>query len=565
MFTRSRRTFVQAILALAVFSTASCALAQRQRRGFRRWDESRTRELSPEESQKAIQALDDLIQEAKSAGKIAPGKIDEAVSAVSQAAQALPPEKLLSKLSALQECRADSAIPTPESPLGRDRQLDQRILSAQVRALKNVPLEQVQAHPCSRSFPGSVPANAKRVSRKVEIETDVPGWHNSGRYGNPSSPYWHSTGLYAVAGEVICVTVPESVTEKGLQLRIGCHSDQLWRRRSWSRSPDICVRYPITETLTKAASAFGGLIYIESPSELRLPVFTAKIDGAALAPYYVHGRTDPAEWRDSIRNYPAPWAELQTSKVILTLPSKDVRKLDDPKGLMDFWDRIMDCYAELLGLSPQRRRIERFVSDVQISAGYMHAGYPLMTMLDITSTMVDKDRIRANAHHGVWGLFHEIGHNHQSGDWTFAGTTEVTVNLFSLYVMETICGLPIGGHPSVEKRSRERSMKDYFASGGDFEKWKSDPFLALAMYIQMQQEFGWEPFKKLFTEYRDLADDQRPKTDDQKRDQWMVRFSMTVKRNLGPFFQAWGVPTSEKARASIANLPAWMPDDIPAK
>jgi len=45
----------------------------------------------------------------------------------------------------------------------------------------------------------------------------------------------------------------------------------------------------------------------------------------------------------------------------------------------------------------------------------------------------------------------------------------------------------------------------------------------------------------------------------------MVCFSKTVKRNLGPFFQAWGVPTSEKARASIADLPVWMPDNIPAK
>ncbi|NQT84633.1 hypothetical protein HQ563_16560, partial [bacterium] len=474
-------------------------------------------------------------------------------------------EKLLSKLAALQKYRADSAVPTPDSPLGRDRPLDQQILSAQVLALKNVAPEQVQAHPCARSFPGSVPADAKRVSRKVEIKTDVPGWHNSGRYGNPRSPYWHSTGLYAIAGKVISVTVPESVTDKGLHLRIGCHSDQLWRRGSWSRAPDICVRYPITESQTKAASAFGGLVYIESPPELKVPDFPAKIDGAVLAPYYVHGRTDPTEWRASIRNYPAPWAELQTSKVTLTLPSKDVRNLDDPKGLMDFWDRIMDCYAELLGLSPQRRRIERFVSDVQISAGYMHAGYPLMTMLDITSTMVDKDRIRANGHHGVWGLFHEIGHNHQSRDWTFAGTTEVTVNLFSLYVMEKICGLPIGGHPRVEERSRLRSMKDYFASGSDFEKWKSDPFLALAMYIQMQEEFGWEPFKKVFTEYRELPDDERPQTDDQRRDQWMVRFSRTVGRNLGPFFQAWGVPTSEKARTSIADLPVWMPDDIPAR
>jgi hypothetical protein len=189
-------------------------------------------------------------------------------------------------------------------------------------------------------------------------------------------------------------------------------------------------------------------------------------------PHYVHGKTELADWRESVRHLPAPWAELQTDKVILTLPSEVVRDLDDPQELMDFWDVIMDRYMELLGLPPARRRIERFVSDVQISAGYMHSGYPLMTMLDITRTMVDVERIRGNRHHGVWGLFHEIGHNHQHSDWTFSGTTEVTVNLFSLYVMDKVCGLPLGGHPSVTESARQRATKRYFAEGSQFEQWR---------------------------------------------------------------------------------------------
>jgi hypothetical protein len=69
----------------------------------------------------------------------------------------------------------------------------------------------------------------------------------------------------------------------------------------------------------------------------------------------------------------------------------------------------------------------------------------------------------------------------------------------------------------------------------------------------------------VFAEYRRLSPGERPRTDDERRDQWLVRLSRTVGRNLGPFFEAWGVPTSEKARASIRNLPAWMPDDFPPK
>ena len=101
-------------------------------------------------------------------------------------------------------------------------------------------------------------------------------------------------------------------------------------------------------------------------------------------------------------------------------------------------------------------------------------------------------------------------------------------------------------------------VQQYLADG-KFEQWKSDPFLALSMYEQLVAGFGWEPFKKVFAEYRDAPKQELPKNDDQKRDQWLVRFSRTVGRDLGPFFQAWKVPTSDAARTDIKDLPPWMP------
>ena len=99
----------------------------------------------------------------------------------------------------------------------------------------------------------------------------------------------------------------------------------------------------------------------------------------------------------------------------------------------------------------------------------------------------------------------------------------------------------------------------------NFLKRHEQPFLALLMYIQLKEAFGWDAFKEVFAEYRRLPKAQRPKTDADKRDQWMVRFSRAVGKNLGPFFQAWAVPTSAQARASIANLPTWLPEGFPPK
>ena len=92
-----------------------------------------------------------------------------------------------------------------------------------------------------------------------------------------------------------------------------------------------------------------------------------------------------------------------------------------------------------------------------------------------------------------------------------------------------------------------------------YSRWKKDPGLALWMYILLQQEFGWDAFRKVFKEYADLPAAERPRTDQQKRDQWMVRFSKAVKRDLGPYFEVWGVPVTEEARKQVADLTPWMP------
>ena len=507
-------------------------------------------QASPPELSHAGKALDLLVAQVKATTQPSKEQIAQAAWVVTRAAHALPDSDklLLPRLRQLQQDSAAAAIPTRAKPLKADAALARVLLTLQVRQMKLLPPEKVQAHPAAAEFPGCVPADANRVAQTIEIDTNVPGWH--------------STGLYAAPGEVVTVHVPEAAAGKGLQVRIGAHSDTLWNLDSWSRVPEVRSHWPLDKPAARAASAFGGLIYVEVPGNCKVEPFPAKVSNAVEAPYYLAGRTSLDDWRQRIRNLPAPWAELATGKVILTVPSKVIRQLDNPDELMKFWDRILDACAELAARPLDRTRPERYVTDVQISAGYMHSGYPIMTHLDAAEPMVNLAKLSA----GQWGLFHELGHNHQSGDWTFDGTGEVTENLFSLYVCDKVCGIPSArSHPAISQQARARTMKAYLAGGTDFQKWKSDPFLGLQMYMQLQEAFGWEPFKKVFAEYRDLPAGKRPRNDDEKRDQWMARFSRTAGKNLGPFFQAWGVPTSEKARASIADLPAWMPEGFPPK
>jgi hypothetical protein len=227
---------------------------------------------------------------------------------------------------------------------------------------------------------------------------------------------------------------------------------------------------------------------------------------------------------------------------------------------MTFWDSVLDACADLATIERERASPERYVSDLQISVGYMHAGYPIMTFLDAAPRFVNVDHLRNK---GDWGMFHEMGHNHQSRDWTFAGAGEVTVNLFSLYILERCCpGAPVHGAVQPEKKAK-RTRKHIIDDKASFDVWKRSPFTALVMYIQVKDAFGWDAFKRVFAEYRELPKEQRPSSDDGKRDQWLMRLSRTVGRNLGPFFEAWGVPVSEQARQAVAELPPWMPAGFP--
>ena len=187
----------------------------------------------------------------------------------------------------------------------------------------------------------------------------------------------------------------------------------------------------------------------------------------------------------------------------------------------------------------------------------MHAGYPIMTHLDQTRNAVDS----AHLLKGNWGFFHELGHNHQSADWTFDGAVEVTVNLFTLYVYERLCGVPVAKNERSDAAARKKEMDRYLGKP-DFAVWKQEPFLALTMYAQLALEFGWDAFRDVFAEYRALPDAERPKTDAEKRDQWMVRFSRRAGKDLGPFFETWGVPVSAAARAAVADLPDWLPAEM---
>lgn len=445
--------------------------------------------------------------------------------------------------------RGIDLIPTRENPADAKKDPLRRFaIGVETALAQATPAERIRPLPAAADFPGLPEGQVKPVTRSGAIDAAIPGWQ--------------SLGLYAAPGARITVTVAEDDVPLKLSVQIGCHTDGLWHHDRWERLPEIVRRFPIKGTKTIAANAVGGLIYIDVPHGISPPrSVRVSIAGAIPAPLFQLGQTTKDDWRKSIRNRPAPWAELAGKRVIFSVPANLIRQLDDPEPLMEWWDSVVESQVGFARTSKMERP-ERIVVDRQISAGYMHSGYPIMGPIDDSATeALDLAKLKAE---GTWGFLHELGHNFQGGAWTFGGTGEVTNNLLVVHTFDTLLKLPYdSGHGAIKgKDTRTERIRKHISEGASFEKWKGDPFLALMMYIQLYEGFGWKPFDQVFAEYAQLNRDEQPRDDDAKRDQWLIRMSKATGRNLGPFFQLWGVPTSQSARDEVKDLPAWTPPEI---
>ena len=444
----------------------------------------------------------------------------------------------------------------------------------------NAPAGKYGAHPSAAVFPGAVASDAPRVVRTVKL-AHVPPDAAMLRlitpldYSDPFSPNLYSTTLYAAPGEVISVQIPEALVGK-LEVQIGCHSDNLneWvaAKEPWRRMPLLVNHTPLKSTQTFASNPFGGLIYITCPPKSDAWQAEITISNAVVSPQFVLGQTTDEEWKRLVESSGAPWGELATSNIIIMLPTHVLKKISDPNARMKIWDNVIGAEMDLAQLPRPFYRAQRLVTDVHIGGGFMHSGYPIMVhhcpelQMSTEDFISDPAQFSQPANGGPnWGFFHEIGHNMQNQDWVFDGTTEVSVNLFSLYSFDKIAGGRDNAHEGVSNQGTEKMLKRYFSKKADFKHWQGDPFLALTTFRLIQNDFGWELFKQTFRRYQVLTDEQRPKDDAEKRDRLVRYLSETAGRNFAPYFTLWGIPLSGELQQELKKYPDWIPYNFPPR
>ncbi|XP_019748241.1 TRPM8 channel-associated factor homolog, partial [Hippocampus comes] len=362
---------------------------------------------------------------------------------------------------------------------------------------------------------------------------------------------WVSTGLYLSQGMKTYMAMPGEIVNKGWMVQIGCQTDYL-KAEELKRAPNVHEQFPIDSEMMQVWNLWGGLIYLVAPPKTQVGGVQVIVQVAVPAPYYKSGMTTPADWA-MLRTAPSPWAELEFENIILTVPSDTIRNLERPDLLAALWDSIMKGIADLAAKPHKFPRKERFVADVQISHGWMHAGYPVMMHKASAEALVNLEQAKTK---GLWGPIHELGHNQQRDPWEFRPhTTECTCNIWSVYIHEEVLGINRGkAHGDVASAKRKSRLEEFVKGGRQLSKW--EVWVALETYLQLQERFGWDAFKKVFAAYHKISN--YPKDNGGKMNLYAETFSKTVGMNLCGFFKAWSWPIEKATEEKLANLPTWV-------
>ena len=468
-------------------------------------------------------------------------------------------DSLLAELDQRYQARIVGINPTPERPVSDP--FEKGLLTREMDLIGDLPPEEVTAHRTAEGVYGDIPDDAVAVNGIFTVDAE--------------RSRWQATGYFAAPGELVTIKVPRNAIRRGYEIRINGHRDNISRRSEWDRVPfNVSRSFDIDSETIQVANAFGGSIYIdvgdEPPAASGRADFEVQLENVLEQPYFVLGQSTNEDW-EAVRNAPGAYAEFESEHVAISVPSRWIRELEDPAALMKFWDETAKFQDYVGALESFRTGPERFNVDVQISAGLLHAGYPIQGPTSASERIVDLPELRRQ---GAWGYFHELGHEMQrrpDKEWgygnfyTFSGDVEVTVNIFSNAALEhSVPNSPTGGwgysvYPHLVMQRAIETVTD--ASEPEFDDKDPYPF-----YFQLADAFGWEMYREVFQTYHDdFANNSNalPDNNQEKKDQFYVRWSEVSGYDMTRYMvDLWGLEVSQLAKRRVSQMD--LPDFLPA-
>ena len=376
---------------------------------------------------------------------------------------------------------------------------------------------------------GSSQAEAKRERRNVQ-KTYMP------------------TGIYVKPNEQ--VTIEVSGTQK---IRAFIGTDRY--DKEWGYEITLS---PGSNTISSPNGGLLGLDNYQNTGIVKVKI----TQGGSPVPFFELGKHTKEDWIAMMDKYPDAHAvQLKSEKAVLTVTQDSAQKYivdQDPVPLLETYDEMIRAQDKISGLSEtdpnplhrSTRRIWAFVENPNKPDWGMYAS------LDgaVFTTAGNAIESALNVNKFEWGQMHEAGHARQQYPWIWndlRGMTEVTVNLYSLAAQKQL----FPDQPTrLEKEGHYDRAFAYLKQTDKEYKNIDDLFVKLVMLWQLQLAYGEDFYPNIHKLYRELPEDQLPKTDEDKIQAFIYNTSRVAKQNLLPFFDQWGLKASQEARQKVEAL-----------
>ncbi|VDI32885.1 Hypothetical predicted protein [Mytilus galloprovincialis] len=83
-------------------------------------------------------------------------------------------------------------------------------------------------------------------------------------------------------------------------------------------------------------------------------------------------------------------------------------------------------------------------------------------------------------------------------------------------------------------------MADPNKEGAMYDKWCTNPGIALLVYAQLARDFGWGTYKSVFRTYDKIPKDKRPSNQQEKENMWIQTFFQCSQEESEPRFRILG-------------------------
>ena len=423
-------------------------------------------------------------------------------------------------------------------------------------------------------FPGKVdPAETILSEHKVSINGSYLA-----TWGPPvfhmDKPARKPTGAYLLPGSVATVIVPDSLVGKGYEVRVGAHSWDLKKKKKVLRLYRVSAVYPINQKEVQVANPLGGGIYIEVPYEADAGVVEIKISNVVRSPYFSmksFHMTTLEQWRQKERNFKSPWADFQSGRFMMQVPTSWIYQLEDPVSLMEDWDKAIGISNKTFG-RPEDFGKEMIYPqvDTQLRGRAFHPGYPSGNRgydpLKDYGGYHDNHLVRGPQYAHSYE-FHEQGHGYMFPK--YSGDREAAVNLPFVAVLNR--GFDFGLEEAfrlsrgiqnkfvtLDTTAIAWMMSDHFLEKTGMEGYERQyQAKGHAKFVDIVRLFGWEIIDNFFKSTNQDHMDGKPwSINKSDGDKYTLRLSKIANADLRPLIHFWGIPTEnlESSNARIKEM-----------